>query len=102
MQLFEYDGEWMNDMQARAKSSNYNFYYALDEQAKLAEAFVATRTPNISLLNSDMELVFTGGIDDNAKSAEDVDQQFLKNAIRNLVAGKEINPPNDQGFGMYY
>lgn len=75
------DGESMKDMQARAKSSNYNFYYALDEQAKLAEAFGATRTPDIFLFNSEMELVYTGAIDDNAKSAQDVEQQFLKNAI---------------------
>ncbi|PAU95515.1 thioredoxin family protein [Aliifodinibius salipaludis] len=93
------DGESMQDMQARAKSSNYDFYYALDEKAKLAEAFGATRTPDIFLFNNDMELVYTGAIDDNAKSAQDVDQQFLKNAIQNLVAGKEINPQTTKALG---
>ncbi|WP_445664996.1 redoxin family protein [Fodinibius sp. AD559] len=93
------DGESMEDMQARAKSSNYDFYYALDEQAKLAEAFGATRTPDIFLFNSDMELVYTGAIDDNAKSAQDVEQQFLKDAIQNLVAGKEINPQTTKALG---
>ncbi|WP_440998836.1 thioredoxin family protein [Fodinibius sp. SL11] len=92
-------GESMEDMQARAKSSNYNFYYALDEQAKLAEAFGATRTPDIFLFNSDMELVYTGAIDDNAKSAKNVEQPYLKNAIQNLVAGKEINPKTTKALG---
>jgi DNA-binding ferritin-like protein (Dps family) len=92
-------GESMEDMQARAKSSNYDFYYALDEQAKLAEAFGATRTPDIFLFNTDMELVYTGAIDDNAKSAENVDNPFLKNAINNLVEGKEINPKTTKALG---
>lgn len=93
------DGESMEDIQARAKSSNYDFYYALDEQAKLAKAFGATRTPDIFLFNSDMELVYSGAIDDNAKSAEEVDQPYLKNAIQNLVAGNEINPNTIKSLG---
>ncbi len=51
-------GESMDDMKERAESSNYQFYYALDKQAKLAEAFGATRTPDMFLFNSDMELVY--------------------------------------------
>lgn len=93
------DGESMEDMQARAESSGYDFYYALDEQAKLAEAFGATRTPDIFLFDSDLELVYTGAIDDNAKSAEDVEQPYLKNAIENLVAGDAINPKTTKALG---
>lgn len=92
-------GESMQDMKARAKSSGYDFYYALDEGAKLADAFGATRTPDIFLFNSDMELVYTGAIDDNAKSAQEVDQHYLKDAIQNLVAGKEINPKTTKALG---
>jgi len=93
------DGESMKDMQARAKSSGYDFYYALDEGAKLAEAFGATRTPDVFLFNSSMELVYTGAIDDNAKAAEEVEQPFLKNAIKNLVSGKEIDPKTTKALG---
>ncbi len=93
------DGESMQDMQKRAESSSYGFYYALDEQAKLAEAFGATRTPDIFLFNSDMELVYTGAIDDNAKSAKEVDNPYLENAIKNLVDGNEINPETTKALG---
>lgn len=93
------DGESMQDMQQRAESSNYQFYYALDEGARLAEAFGATRTPDIFLFNSDMELVYTGAIDDDAKSAENVEQPYLKNAIKNLAAGKEIDPKTTKALG---
>lgn len=93
------DGESMEDMQQRAKASNYEFYYALDSQAQLAEAFGATRTPDIFLFNSDMELVYTGAIDDNAKSAEEVENPFLKNAIQNMVAGNDIDPQVTKSLG---
>lgn len=93
------EGESMADMQQRAQKSNYQFYYALDEGAKMAEAFGATRTPHIYLFNSNMELVYRGAIDDNAKSAENVEQPYLKNAIKNLAAGNEINPKTTKSLG---
>ena len=37
-----------------------------------------------------MELVYKGVIDDSYKSAEDVKQLYLKDAISNLSGGKEI------------
>lgn len=92
-------GESMQDMQERAEAGNYQFYYALDENSRLAEAFGATRTPDIFLFNSDMELVYTGAIDDNAKSAEEVEQPYLENAILNMVAGKEIDPQVTKALG---
>ncbi len=93
------DGESLQDMKQRAEKSNYQFYYALDEGAKMAEAFGATRTPHIYLFNSDMELVYRGAIDDNAKSAKDVEQPYLKNAIKNLAAGNEIDPKTTKSLG---
>lgn len=92
-------GESMKDMQDRAKDSNYQFYYALDENSRLAEAFGATRTPDIFLFNSDMELVYTGAIDDNAKSADEVDETFLEDAIQYMIAGKEISPNETKSLG---
>jgi hypothetical protein len=37
-----------------------------------------------------MELAYKGAIDDNYNSADDVKQAYLKEAILNLSAGKEI------------
>ena len=92
-------GESMQDMQDRAQKSNYQFVYALDEGAKLASAFGATRTPHIFLFNSDMELVYRGAIDDNAESAAEVEQPYLKNAIKDLAASTEIEPKTTNSLG---
>lgn len=93
------NGESMQDMQNRAKKSGYEFYYALDENAAVADAFGATRTPHIFLFNADMELVYRGAIDDNAKSAKGVENHYLENAIKNLAAGNEIDPKTTKSLG---
>ena len=92
-------GESMQDMKVRARKSNYQFAYALDKGAKLASAFGATRTPHIFLFNGNMELVYRGAIDDNADSAAEVDQPYLKNAIKNLASGNKIDPQTTKSFG---
>lgn len=92
-------GESMEDMKQRAEASNYQFYYALDKQAKIAEAFGATHTPHVYLFNSDMELVYRGAIDDNAASAEDVEKPYLKNAIKQLASGQEIADKTSKSLG---
>lgn len=92
-------GDSFEDMQKRAKESNYNFYYALDEQSKIAEAFGASHTPHIFLFNADMKLVYRGAIDDNARSAAEVDKPYLKNAITQLASGKEITDKTSKSLG---
>jgi peroxiredoxin len=92
-------GDSFEDMQQRAEEQGYNFHYALDEQSKIAEAFGASRTPHIFLFNSDMELVYRGAIDDNARSAAEVEKPYLKNAIKELGAGEAITTKTSKSLG---
>lgn len=92
-------GDGFADMQKRANENGYEFYYALDENSKLAKAFGATRTPHIFLFNADMELVYRGAIDDNANSAENVEKPYLNNAINELASGKEISVKTSKSLG---
>lgn len=92
-------GDGFEDMQKRAEEMSYNFFYALDEESKIAEAFGATHTPHIYLFNSDMELVYRGAIDDNAQSAEGVEKPYLKNAIKEIGAGQEISDKTSKSLG---
>ena len=92
-------GDGYEDMKERAREQGYEFYYALDENSEMAKAFGATRTPHIFLFNSDMELVYRGAIDDNANSAEDVKEPYLKNAIEALGAGEEISVKTSKSLG---
>lgn len=92
-------GDGFEDMQQRAKEQNYQFYYALDENNKLADAFGATHTPHVYLFNADMKLVYRGAIDDNAKNADAVDQHWLREAITQLAAGEEIATKTTKSLG---
>ncbi|MDR8391788.1 thioredoxin family protein [Aliifodinibius sp. S!AR15-10] len=92
-------GDGFEDMKQRAQEKNYQFPYAVDANNKLADAFGATRTPHIFLFNSDLKLVYRGAIDDNAKSAENVDQHYLRDAINQLTAGEEISTKTSKSLG---
>lgn len=92
-------GDGFSDMKKRAGEKKYKFPYALDRHHKLADAFGATRTPEVFLFNKNMKLVYHGAIDDNYESAENVQKPYLKNAIKNLAAGKKIDPSSTKSLG---
>jgi hypothetical protein len=61
----------------------------VDVNSKLADAFGATRTPQVFLFNS-KGLVYKGAIDDNVKDPTLVKTHYLKDAIDAL--GKNETP----------
>ncbi|MFT4546029.1 MAG: peroxiredoxin [Bacteroidia bacterium] len=90
----------IDEMKKHAKEKGYlDFAYLVDENHALADAFGATKTPDVFLFNRDMELVYKGAIDDNMKDKSDVAEPYLKNAVSAMVAGKEINPNATKAIG---
>ena len=83
-------GDSYTDMQTRAEDMGYTFPYVLDDNAALATAFGATRTPEAFLFNSDMLLAYHGAIDDNAKKPDEVESAYLLDAMAAMVAGENI------------
>ena len=86
-------------MQTKAEETGYDFYYAVDENHKWADALGATKTPDVFLFNSDLKLAYQGAIDDNMKVASEVKEAFLKNAVSKMIAGEEINPATTKAIG---
>lgn len=82
--------ESLEAMASHAKDKDYNFYYLLDKESAIANAFGGQTTPHVFLFNGKMELSYKGAIDDNYKSADDVQEAYLKDAMMDLSAGKEI------------
>lgn len=93
------DGESMADMTARAKDKNYQFPYVLDEGAKMATAFGATKTPDLFLFDGDMKLVYRGAIDDSPRDASAVQERYIMTAMEALVEGKDIEPTVTKSIG---
>jgi peroxiredoxin len=82
--------ESMEAMKKHGKENSYNFYYLLDKESAIANAFGGQTTPHAFLFNNKMELSYKGAIDDSYKSANDVKQAYLKNAISSISSGKEV------------
>ena len=95
-----FDGDdSLEKMAIHAREKNYNFIYAQDPQARLANAFGATKTPHVYLFNEQNQLVYRGAVDDNARSEFDVDEAFLINALDQMLAGEQITKPFSKALG---
>ncbi|NCT73319.1 MAG: redoxin domain-containing protein [Chitinophagaceae bacterium] len=93
------DGESMADMQDYAQQQGYDFSYVLDPSSNMADLFGATRTPELFLFNKDNTLVYHGAIDDNANDAAKVTRQHAREAINELVSGKDISTKKTRSVG---
>jgi hypothetical protein len=92
-------GDSMDDMRAHAREKAYRMNYVLDKNHQLADAFGARTTPHVFLFDKDMTLVYKGAPDDNVDRASEVKEPYLLNAIKNLAAGKKIDPESTKQVG---
>ena len=88
-----------NDMKAYAKAQGYKWYYTLDKDHEIADAFGATRTPEIFLFNKTEKLVYHGAIDDSPADASAVKRHHAKEAIDEMLAGKDVSVKTSKSIG---
>jgi thioredoxin-related protein len=93
------DDDSYEAMKTYAKEQGYKWHYVLDKNNELADAFGANRTPESFLFNKDLKLVYHGAIDDNPSDADNVKRHHLKEAINEMVAGKEISHKESRSVG---
>jgi len=93
------NGESLADMQAYARQQGYNWYYALDSDNELADAFGATRTPECFLFNKDSKLVYHGAIDDSPADLGQVRRMHLKQAITEMMQGADVGVKESRSVG---
>ena len=93
------DDDSYEAMKTYAKEQNYTWYYAVDKNNELADAFGANRTPECFLFDKDLKLVYHGAIDDNPSDAGSVKRNHLQEAITELTTGKEISIKESRSVG---
>ena len=86
-------------MKSYAKDQKYNWNYVVDKNNEVADAFGANRTPECYLFDKNLKLVYHGAIDDNPSDPSHVKRNHLKEAINELVAGKEITVKESRSVG---
>jgi len=94
-----YPDDSFENMKKRAAEKKFNFHYLRDEEQSIARAYNATHTPEIFLFDKGRKLVFHGKIDDNWQEPDRVQNPYLKNALDELLAGKEISVPETFTIG---
>lgn len=91
--------ESLESMREYANSQQYKWYYAVDKDNELADAFGASRTPECFVFNPNAKLVYKGAIDDNPGDPEGVKREYLKMAIDEMIAGKDVTVKETRSIG---
>ena len=94
-----YPEDSFENMKKRSTEQKFNFLYLRDENQSVARAYDATHTPEIFLFDKERKLAFHGKIDDNWQEPSKVQNQYLRNALDELLAGKEISVPETFTIG---
>ena len=88
-----------DEMKNYAKDQHYNWYYAVDQNNVLADAFGANRTPECFLFNKSGKLVYHGAIDDNPGDDTHVTRKHLQQAMDEMLSGKEVSVKTSRSVG---
>lgn len=89
-------------MKALAEEKEYPFPYLKDETQEVYQAYGATRTPHIYLLENKggkFKVAYIGAIDDNAMDASAVSQSYVEDAIVSLMAGSHPETVTTKAVG---
>jgi peroxiredoxin len=86
------------EMVKRAKEKGFNFPYLRDEPQKVVEAYGGVCTPHAFAFDAGRRLRYRGRIDDS-KEASKVTTNDLRNALEDLIAGREVRTPDTRPFG---
>lgn len=93
------DDDSFKAMQNYAKEQGYKWFYTIDKNSELADAFGANRTPETFLFNKEGKLVYHGAIDDNPSDGNAVTRKHLKEAIDEALSGKNISVQTSRSVG---
>jgi thioredoxin-related protein len=93
------NSESLSSMQDYAQGQGYKWYYAEDKNNELADAFGASRTPEVFLFDKNGKLVYHGAIDDSPSDAKGVNRHHLKEAINEVTAGQEVSVKESKSVG---
>lgn len=93
------NGDSYDDMKDYGKKNGYSWYYVVDNNSAMADAFGANRTPEIFLFNKEGKLVYHGAIDDNSNGPDQVTRKHAIIAIDEMLSGKEVSTKETRSVG---
>jgi len=86
-------------MKKYSKEQGYKVPYVIDKNSEVADAFGATRTPEVFLFDGEGKLIYKGAMEDNPANPTESTQLYLQSAIDNMLAGKAVDPASTKSIG---
>ena len=93
-----YPDESFDRMVERAAEDGYTFPYVVDAGQRVARAFGAACTFHVFVLDRARRLRYQGRFDDSRLPAR-VTEHDLRNALDDILAGREVGVPTTRAFG---
>jgi peroxiredoxin len=90
--------ESAGEIQEHAKKHGLTFTILKDRNNVIADKLGASVTPEIYVLNSKLELLYHGRIDDS-RNMENVETRDLRTALDAILAGKPVKVSETKAFG---
>jgi peroxiredoxin len=90
--------ESIDEIRSHAKEHGLGFTILKDPDNKIADKLQANVTPEIYLLNPELELLYHGRIDDNSRGTN-ITSQDLRTALNEMFAGKPVSVSRTKAFG---
>ena len=86
------------EVKSHATDKHLTFTILKDEGNKIADRLGATRTPEAYVLDANSKLVYHGRID-NSQKLEGITSNDLREALEEMLAGKQISKTGGAAFG---
>jgi thioredoxin-related protein len=93
------DDDSYDAMKQYYKDQAYNWFYVVDANSTIADAFGANRTPECFLFDKNLKLSYHGAIDNNASGETTDVRKHLRIAIDELSGGKDISVKTSKSVG---
>jgi len=102
MDTLLFEDENFQKMQQRAKSEGFNFPYLCDNSQSVAKKFAAQKTPHAFVIwkeNGSWIVKYEGAIDDNGAEPDKVKNQYIVNAVDDLLKGNTVQTKETKSVG---
>ncbi len=88
----------LDKMVERAKKQRFNFDYLTDPSQQVGKGYGATVTPQMFVLDQSRNIAYMGRFDDSMY-ADDVHRQFVEDAVRAILTGRQVDPSETRASG---
>jgi hypothetical protein len=90
--------ELVDRIKEHAEDNGLTFPILKDKENVIADMFEASVTPEVYVLNSELEILYHGRID-NSRNESEVVSRDLNSALDEIYAGNEVSKKETKAFG---